>query len=137
MAPAFERGQHVLARRAGGALLSLARGDVVIVRDPRDERKSYLKRVVGLPGEQVRLSDGLLYVADIPLKEPYLGGLPPSVGLGDRDWHLGGDEYLVLGDNRTHSTDSREFGPVKQAHIVGKVWFRYWPPGSWGRVGQV
>lgn len=136
MAPAFERGQHVLARRAGGAPLALARGDVVIVREPRDDLKSYLKRVVGLPGERVRLTDGLLYVAEARLEEPYLGGLPSSVGLGDSDWHLEDDEYVVLGDNRAHSTDSREFGPVKQRDIVGKVWFRYWPPRSWGRIGQ-
>ena len=134
MTPAFQRGDRVLVSRTTYRGEAPARGDAVIVLDPRDGSRRYLKRVVGLPGEEVRLFDGMLIVQDRWVEEPYLEGLPSSVGLADRVWTLTGDEYLVLGDNRAHSTDSREFGPTSRGLIVGKVWFRCWPPRRWGRV---
>ena len=106
----------------------------MVVRDPRLP-VGELKRVVGLAGEEVRLEDGLLYVDGAALDEPYLGGLPPTLGLGTRTWRLEPGEYFVMGDNRAHSTDSREYGPVKADMLVGRVVLRYWPPRRWGRVG--
>ena len=69
------------------------------------------------------------------LSEPYLGGLPSSVGLGESTWDLPAGEYLVLGDNRAHSTDSREFGPIGAERIAGRAWLRYWPLTAWGSLG--
>ena len=83
----------------------------------------------------MRIEDGLLFVNGDRVEEPYLGGLPASVGLGETSWTLGPDEYVVLGDDRVRSTDSREFGPVGRDLILGKVWFRYWPLSAWGRIG--
>ena len=134
MRPAFEPGQRFLVNRAAYASSTPSRGDVVVVRDPRDGSRRYLKRVVGLPGEEVRVLDGMLYVDGTHLVEPYLGGLPSSPGLGERAWRLGVEENMVLGDDRLRSTDSREFGPVSAGLIVGKVWFRYWPLRRWGPV---
>jgi len=87
----------------------------------------YLKRIIGLPGERVALSDGLFYIDDQQTSEPYLGGLPSSLGLSTTNWLLGEGEYVVLGDSRSHSTDSRNFGPIRADQIVGKAWLRVWP----------
>ena len=135
MAPAFDPGHLLLVKRAVPGS-GLSRGDLVIVRDPRDSKSRYVKRVVGLPGERIQLLEGLLYVDGNHLAEPYLGGLPASLGLEDKVWGLGEGEYFVLGDNRPRSTDSRAFGPVDAGLIVGSVWFRYWPPGKWGKAGR-
>ena len=104
-----------------------ARGDVVVLRDPREPDAHDLKRVVGLPGETLRLDDGSLYVDGAHLPEPYLGGLPASLGLERGEWSLPGDRFFVLSDNRAHGTDSRHFGPVRRAAILGRAWCRVWP----------
>ena len=85
-----------------------------------------------MAGEEVRLEEGLLYVDGAVLDEPYLGGLPSTLGLESRRWRVGPDEYFVMGDNRVRSTDSREYGPVKADLLVGRVLLRYWPPRRWG-----
>ena len=66
-------------------------------------------------------------INDRPLDEDYLGGLPAVIGLDDETWNLGDGEFFLLGDNRAHSTDSRQLGPSRLDDIVGTVWFRYWP----------
>lgn len=131
MTPSIEPGQRLLVSRVRRVW---RRGEVVVVRDPRDPSARLLKRLVGVPGEEVHLLDGALLVDGELLVEPYLGGLPSSLGLGDRTWALNEDEYMALGDNRTRSTDSRHFGPVPAALIAGRAWFRYWPPREWGRI---
>lgn len=134
-------GMSMLPSMAAGDLLlvvrppsRLSRGDLVIVVGPGDPGGRYVKRVVGLPEEEVRLSDGVVFVDDRELPEPYLGGLPASPGLAQGVWHLGQDEYFVMGDNRAYSTDSREFGPISCSQIIGRPRFRFWPPSRWGRV---
>ena len=130
MKPTLEAGDRLLVRR--GLPRLVRRYDLVVLCDPRGGEKRYLKRVVGLPGEEVRLSDGLLSIDGCDLEEPYLGGLPAVLGLGTKVWRLGPNEYFVMGDNRTHSTDSREFGPVAAELIVGRAGLRFWLPKKWG-----
>ena len=134
MRPTFEPGQHLLVSRVAYSGSSPSRGDVVIVRDPRDGGRRILKRVVGLPGETVAVREGTLLVDGEALAELYLGGLPASLGMEEWACAIRDDEYVVLGDRRWRSTDSREFGPVRTELIVGRAWFRYWPPRTWGRV---
>ena len=135
MAPAFRPGDRLLGDRITFHRGPLSRGDAVIFRDPRDPDHQYLKRVVGLPGEEVRLSDGVLLIDGAHLPEPYLNGLPASLGLGGDAWKLGDDAYFLMGDNRARSTDSRDFGPVPRGLVLRKVWFRCWPLGRWGALG--
>ena len=133
MEPSYRTGDLLLVRSIGRG--PIARGDVVVLRDPREPDAHDLKRVVGLPGESVSLADGSLYVDGAHLPEPYLGGLPASLGLERREWTLPGDQVFVLSDNRARGTDSRHFGPLPRAAIIGKVWLRVWPPRGPGRTG--
>ncbi|HSK35716.1 MAG TPA: signal peptidase I, partial [Actinomycetota bacterium] len=106
------------------------RGDLVVVRRPRN--LEVVKRVVGLPGERVRLAAGRLEVDGAPVPEPYLVG---DAGAGELDVELGPAEYLVLGDHRAASTDGRDFGPVGADALLGRVRFAYWPPRRLDRRG--
>ena len=108
MSPSFEHSERILVSRAAYDSATPVRGDAVF--------------------------DGTLYINGARLPEPYLGGLPAYVGLDDKTWRLGERDYFVLGDNRAHSTDSRDFGPIDAKLILGKVWFRIWPLQRWGRI---
>ena len=127
MAPTYMEGDILSVGRSSSTGRSPSRGDVVVFLDPRDSSSRFLKRVVAVPGEEVGFVEGTLLVNREPLGEPYLHGLPPTLGLGSDSWVLEDDEFFVLGDNRARSTDSRDFGPVQADSIVGRVRFRYWP----------
>ena len=108
------------------------RDDIVVFRYPNDPRQFFIKRIIALPGERIKVSGGqiTLYDADHPEgrmldESPYLGQVFTS---GEKDISLSGDEYFLMGDNRAASLDSRIFGPVPRSFIVGRVWFRGWPP---------
>ena len=92
-----------------------------------DGGRLHLKRVIGFPRESIRQSDGVLLVNGRRLDEDYLGGLPAVIGLEEESWNLGDGEFFLLGDNRAHSTDSRQLGPVRLDNIDGTVRFRFWP----------
>jgi signal peptidase I len=106
------------------------RGDLVVLA--RTESLEVVKRVVGLPGERVRLAAGRLEVDGAPVPEPYLAG---DAGAGELEVELGPAEYLVLGDHRAASTDGRDFGPVGADALLGRVRFAYWPPRRLDRRG--
>ena len=134
MEPILMHGDYVLARRMSSRR-SLSRGDVVVLRSPREGRSTYVKRIVGMPDETVRLDNGRVYVGDKAISEPYLNAdvrTEPKSSL--TEWFLDSDEYFALGDSRPDSDDSRTYGPVKQEAILGKVWFRYWPIRRFGPV---
>ena len=125
MTPSLRDGDYLLARRFHHLKRKPARGDIVVVAV---SGKSRLKRVVGLPGERVTFTDGMLLVNGDKLTEPYLRGLPPYLGLEHSEFVLDGEEYFVMGDNRAHSTDSRDYGPLRRAQIEGRAVCRIWPP---------
>ncbi len=127
MSPTFTEGDRLLVRRTPRRTFAFARGDVVVVRDGTDGERRHLKRVIGFPRETIRQKDGVLVVNDRPLDEDYLGGLPAVIGLEEESWNLGDGEFFLLGDNRAHSTDSRQLGPVRLYNIEGTVRFRFWP----------
>ncbi len=111
----------------------IRRGDIVVFRYPLDTSKSYIKRVVGLPGETVSIRDGRVLINGQPLKEPYVS---PSF----LDHHnlpllaLEPDHYFVLGDHRDSSNDSRTWGAVDRKFIYGKAVFVYWPFNQFGSL---
>jgi signal peptidase I len=100
------------------------RGDVIVFQPPIDTKDKYIKRVIGLPGETIEVSNNVVYVDGKPLNEPYmytpmLGDMPPT--------KVPSDSVFAMGDNRSVSLDSRSFGPVKISSIVGKAVVVYWP----------
>lgn len=107
------------------------RGDIVVLKDPRDPSQDLIKRIIALPGESVEIRDGKVYINDHYLEEPYIKSA----------WHdnkskivIGEDEYFVMGDNRSNSLDSRstQIGLVHKDLIIGKAMLSYWPTSSFG-----
>jgi signal peptidase I len=111
------------------------RGDVIVFEGPDEmlvqcgARGTFVKRVIGLPGELVRQREGAIVVDGRPLDEPYAR----RDGESGR-WRVPEGEYFVLGDNRPNSCDSRRWGGVPRDDVIGKVVVRYWPPGRIGRL---
>ena len=111
----------------------IERGDVVVFWYPLDRTKSFIKRVIGLPGDAVEIRKGVVFVNGKSLWEPYvpaeaadMGNLTPLV--------VPDGEYFVMGDHRTSSNDSRIFGPVARKFIYGKAVFAYWPVDHFGSI---
>ena len=127
MTPTFSPGDRLLVRRTPSRTFRIARGELVVVHDGPDDERRHLKRVIGLPRESISQSEGDLLVNGRRLDEDYLGGLPAVIGLDDVTWNLGDDEFFLLGDNRAHSTDSRQLGPIRLDRIEGIVRCRFWP----------
>lgn len=106
------------------------RGEIVVFRYPQDPSQFFIKRVIGLPGETVEVSEGRVTIyndehpSGIVLEEDYLD---VSLTFGKKRVSLNKDEYYVLGDNRDESLDSRNFGPIRASDIVGRVWVRGLP----------
>ena len=110
----------------------LDRGDIVVFWYPSDPEKSYVKRIIGLPGETVEVRNGKVYIDGKELNEPYLDTIH-NQNLRDNivkpvDQHY----YFVMGDNRDNSSDSRVWGLVPEKYIYGKAFFRYWKPKDVG-----
>jgi len=112
---------------------SIERGDTVVFSWPLDTSKSYIKRVIGLPGDRVRIQRGQVYVNDSPLAEDYVPG-DYRDEYSMREEVVPPDEYFVLGDHRNSSSDSRYWGCVPRKDIYGKAVFAYWPPNQMGRL---
>lgn len=136
MTPALQPDDFLVLRR-GAPAVDAAYGHVVAVLDPRPEGdgRLLLKRVVGLPGEALRVGGGVQVNGRV-LDEPYAHGSTPYEqhrGIN----RLAPDEYFLLGDNRGASTDSRDFGPVRAEAIIGTAVLRYWPPRRATRLRAV
>ena len=132
MYPNLHDNDYLLTDKITYQLREPKRGEVVIFRAPKNEEYDYIKRVVGLPGDTVRVSDGQIFVNGQLMVEDYLP--IDTTTYGGQFWGEGQSipvpegQYFVVGDNRSHSSDSREWGPVPKGNIIGKAWLRYWPP---------
>lgn len=111
----------------------IQRGDVVVFWYPRDDKKSFIKRVIALPGERIEIRNGRVFVEGYIVEEPYV---PPrfadSSNFGPMRVPEG--EYFLMGDHRSSSNDSRVFGPVPEDKIYGKAVFAYWPMERFGAI---
>ncbi|OGY93039.1 MAG: signal peptidase I [Candidatus Komeilibacteria bacterium RIFCSPLOWO2_01_FULL_53_11] len=126
MEPSFHTKEYLIIDEISYRFNDPARGDVVVMRYPRDTRQYFIKRVMGLPGERIKIINGVVFTDNEPLDESYLSEELKSYGSME-ELTLGEDEYFVLGDNRANSLDSRVFGPVQRRFIVGRAWIRGWP----------
>jgi signal peptidase I len=141
MEPSFVTGERILVEKISKHFIPFERGEVVVLIPPTDN-KHYIKRIVGMPGDIFRILECKVYVSregrKFVLEESYLhenmctrSGQALEEG---RALKLEDDEYIVLGDNRTASIDSRTFGVVEKNEILGKVIFRFWPLNNIGFI---
>ena len=130
MSPSIHDGDRILVDQLTFLIQGVQRGDIVVLQYPLDTSVDYIKRVIGLPGDVVRIEEGRVFVNDVPLEEPYVAH-PAS---GTHVVRVRPQHYFVLGDNRPHSSDSREFGLVPRELIRGRVDVRVWPFDRAGRI---
>ena len=129
MEPNLHTDQRLVIEKLSHHFHGPRRGDVIVIHDPGGSPELLIKRVIGLPGERITVTDGRVYVDGTPLDEPYLA--QPTQGSG-RSWIVPPLNVFVMGDNRSASRDSRIFGPVPLDQIVGHAVLRYWPPEQIG-----
>src|ERR1700736_1477198 len=111
------------------------RGDIIVFKPPDEASRDFIKRIIGLPGERIRIANSVVYINGRVLNEPYL----PERWTYNNNWPASGqdqlippDQYFVMGDNRNHSSDSRASSPIELSSILGKAEIRIWP---WGELG--
>jgi len=131
MLPRLHDGERIFVNKLiYYGLPRLQRGDIVVFWFPNNPSQSYIKRIVGLPGEKVEIREGRVLINDHELNEPYLD---PQLNISHPSQQpviVREHYYFVMGDNRDHSSDSRYWGLVPEKYIYGKALFRYWPIGS-------
>ncbi|RXH55923.1 signal peptidase I [Granulicella sibirica] len=133
MLPVLEDQDRLFINKMAYRVGEIHHGDVVVFLYPHDHTKSYIKRVIALPGEEVRIDHGRVFVNGKPVKEKYV----PPMYADDRsqpEMQVPDHEYFVMGDHRSISSDSRDFGPVDRELIYGKAAFVYWPMDQLGVV---
>jgi signal peptidase I len=130
MEPSLRSGEFVIVNRLAYRFGEPEQGDVVVFHFPGDPDQEYIKRIIGLPFDTVRVSDGSVYVNDQPLDEPYIAAQPRYQG----NWIVPEDHLFVLGDNRNNSSDSHNWGSVPMENVIGEAFFVYWPPTDWGVI---
>jgi signal peptidase I len=131
MEPGLEDQERIFINKIVYRWEHISRGDIVVFHYPRDPRKSFIKRVIGLPGDRVRIAFGHVYLNGRAVEEAYV----PEEFLDTRSYPetvIPADSYFVLGDHRSMSNDSRDFGPVPRGYIYGKAVFGYWPVDKLG-----
>jgi len=135
MEPAFEQGQRLLVNKAVYRFREPQRGEVIVFHPPSNQRDDYIKRIIALPGDTVKIKKGVVYVNDSKLSEPYINVEdPPKYSL--RQQTIPDNNYFVLGDNRNNSNDSHKGWTVEDEAIIGKAWLSIWPPNQWGLVAH-
>lgn len=148
MEPNFQDGNYLIINELGykkteinsvslkiSPFKKFERGDVVVFHYPKDETKYFIKRIIGLPGEKVKVSGGKVIIYNAQNKDGFVLDESEYLEKGlstpkDGFFSVLGDEYFVMGDNRPYSFDSRDWGPLKKDEIVGRVMIRAWPFGE-------
>jgi signal peptidase I len=130
MEPNLYEGQFVVVNRLAYRWANPERGDIIVFYFPNNPAKRYIKRVIGIGGDQISASNGSVFVNGILLDEPYLASRPNY----DGEWTVGPGELFVLGDNRNNSNDSKNWGTLELDAVIGKAIFIYWPLGDFGLI---
>lgn len=131
MEPSLKNNEYFITNKLDYKFAHPKRGDIIVYSSPKGDDADYIKRIIGLPGEQLTFFNGKIFINDKELKEPYLASntttnIPPGSSISQGyPVVIPASNYFVLGDNREHSVDSRDFGPVPKENIIGKYWFTY------------
>lgn len=144
MVPTLNDNDYVLATKLDLRFTTPSRGDIVILKDPFDNSQDFVKRVIGLPGDRLRISNGRVFINGSQLQEPYLPNNDPWVtnanwpadNADPNGFLIPAAHYFVMGDNRNHSSDSRMFGPIAFNQIESRAWIRLLPLTKFGPVVQ-
>jgi len=138
MEPTFQSGDYILTSKITYKLRPIERGDVVVFKSPRNPDIEYIKRIIGLPGDKILVSNGQVFVNDQLINENYISAntnLWENGYLKENEPIIVPKNYVfVMGDNRPRSSDSRDFGPVPISSVEGVVFYRYFPPQKAGFI---
>lgn len=136
MVPTFQNGNYLITEKISYRFGKPQAGDIIVLKNPRDESQDFIKRIIAVPEDTIKIENNSVFVNGAALSESYL---PPNTPTRSGAFltegstvKAGPNQYFVIGDNRSHSSDSREWGAVTKEEIVGKAFFRYWPPQSMG-----
>lgn len=132
MLPTLENGNFVLVNRLAYRFGEPQRGDIIVFHFDLT-RQDLIKRVIGLPGDEVRIENGVVYVNGVGLVEPYIAAVPTYNGT----WRVPSGNFFVLGDNRNDSSDSHSWGMLPTDKVVGKAVLVYWPFERWNLLDHV
>jgi signal peptidase I len=127
MEPGLHGGEYVLVNKLAYLFHGPSRGDVIVFHYPVNPNLDFIKRVIGLPGDTIKITTNQVFVNGVLLREPYIEApvnVPVSITLKS-------DEYFVMGDNRPNSDDSRSWGPLPKNYIIGKATVVFWPLSNW------
>jgi signal peptidase I len=130
MYPTFDSGEFLIVSKLSYRLDDPRRGDIVVFHLPRDPDQNYIKRIIGIPGDNIEIREGSVYVNGTEMHEPYINAPQKYSG----SWQIEDGAYFVLGDNRNNSSDSHSWGSVPTEFMVGKAIFIYWPIPSIGVI---
>jgi signal peptidase I len=133
MLPTLKDGEFVLVNRLAYRIGEPARGDIVVFRSTTNFDLDLIKRIIGVPGDDVRVADGRVIVNDLALSEPYINAEPRYSG----EWSVPQGYLFVLGDNRNDSSDSHAWGLLPVQNVIGKAILIYWPPPDWAMIDHV
>ena len=128
MEPTLHNQEYIIVDKASYFLHSPERGDVIVFRYPIDPQENFIKRIIAIPGDTVTIVNKTVLVNGVTLQEPYINKNDPFAPYPSfQTWHIGTNQYFVLGDNRGNSSDSRVWGLVPRQNIIGKADLVYWP----------
>ncbi len=131
MEPNFDDGQYLIIDELSYRLRESSRGEVVVFRYPANPKEFFIKRIIGLPGETIELSDSSITIKNKENPDGFIldesSYLQRPGNYDDYKITLKNDEFFVMGDNRPASFDSRRFGPVQKKYLIGRTWLRAWP----------
>ncbi len=145
MLPGFRDKEMLITEKVTYYFREPERGQIMVFKYPKAHEYDYIKRLIGLPGETIQIKNGSVYIYnDIypwghKLEEPYTKGFTTTGGAFLKEGELFSipeDSYILMGDNRARSSDSRDWGTVKRSEVVGKAWFRYWPPQAFAFIDK-
>ena len=131
MDPTLANGEFVAVNKLIYRLRDPQRGDIVVLREQGNGPQKLIKRIIGLPGEEIEIKRGQVYINGHHLVEPYIQNPGRS---NYAPTTIPEEHYFVMGDNRTNSSDSRSWGMVPRQHLIGKALLTYWPPELWGLI---
>lgn len=140
----FHDKDYLLTEKVSFRFRAPQRSEVIIFKYPKAHEYDYIKRIVGLPGEDIMVANGQVKIFNpehpegFVLDEPYLDPKTKTTGKAflddDQKYHIPNENYIVMGDNREASSDSREWGLVRRDEIIGRAWLRYWPPQAFAFI---